>query len=613
MGIIYPCIRNSRQNGIKGHVLTLGGRGTILDMKKFVDDIGRPISLLDIQDPVLQKLHGAVYTNPEVVNLILDLVGYTDDKPLFTQRLLDPSAGDGAFLIQAISRLISSYKARKGSTQGAGDALSSCIRGIEINPQTQALCRENLKTVMSSHGLTNIEIAQLLDKWLVCEDFLLWNRDLLSSDDCGNTRFDYVVGNPPYVRQELIPDAKMSLYRLLYSTIYDRADLYVPFIQHSLELLASNGSLSFICADRFMRNRYGKRLRDFVVSNYQLKYIIDMHKSSPFANDVSAYPAIFVISESHDDKSVHVLSMETVDEDSCNKARRILLKGEQPNSKNRIESYRFDSWVTGDAPWILESVDHHSVLRKLEAEHPLIEDETHGIKVGIGVATGADRVYIVNPERQGIDIEPENLLPIVTTRDIASSAIRWSGKYVINPFLSDGSLIDLDKYPKLKRYFDIHGEVVKNRNVAKKSGAKWYRTIDRIYPELVIKPKLLIPDVKADNHIVKDEGHYYPHHNLYYVLPGNWDIDALRAILLSSVVRFFIWSYAVKMRGDFLRYQAQYLRRIHLPSLDSITDEQVAALKNPVLTTDRDALDRTVAEIYGLTTSDLEVIRKTVV
>jgi hypothetical protein len=305
--------------------------------------------------------------------------------------------------------------------------------------------------------------------------------------------------------------------------------------------------------------------------------------------------------------------METVDEFSCDKARRILLDSEQPSDGEGIESHQFEHWVTGDAPWILESSDHHSVLRKIEAAHPLIEDDVHGIKVGIGVATGADRVYIVNPETQQIDVESDVLVPIVTTRDIASGEIRWSGKYVINPFLPNGSLIDLDKYPKLKRYFDVHGEAVRKRNVAKKSSTKWYRTIDRIYPELVETPKLLIPDVKADNHIVKDDGGFYPHHNLYYVLPGEWDIDALRAILLSSVTRFFIWSYAVKMRGDFLRYQAQYLRRIHLPAPKSIPDAQLHVLRNPALLADKETLDQVVAEVYGLTASDLQVIRKTVV
>lgn len=282
--------------------------------------------LLDIQDPILQKLHGAVYTNSEVVNLILDLVGYTEDQPLHTHRLPDPFVGDGASL-----------------------ALTARIRGIEVNTKALGLCRRNLTAVMSRNGLSHSEITLLLDKWLVCEDFLLWNRDLLSHDDSDDSRFDYVVGNPPYVRKELIPDGKMSLYRSLYSTIYDRACLYVPFIQHSLELLNANSSLSFTCADRFMRNRYGKCLRDFIVSNYQLKYIIDMHKTSPFADDVSTYPAIFVISNSLDNESVHVLSMETVVWDSCDKARRILLDGEQPNSVDDIESFRFDSWVTGDA------------------------------------------------------------------------------------------------------------------------------------------------------------------------------------------------------------------------------------------------------------------------
>lgn len=566
--------------------------------------------MLDVRD--LQKVHGAVFTNPEVVDLILDLAGYAEDKPLYSYRLLDPSVGDGAFLIQAVSRLISSYIAHTGSLVGCEYALTGCIRGIEVNPESLNTCRRELALVLSKHGLSKKTQETLLNAWLVCDDFLLWNRDLLSRDTSDSYGFDFVVGNPPYVRQELVPDVKMAVYRSLYSTIYDRADLYVPFIQHSLELLNEGGALAYICADRFMRNRYGKRLREYIVTNYQLQCIIDVHKTSPFADDVSAYPAIFVITNSDAPRPVHVLSMDTVNPESCSVAKGILLDGEGLSGAQGIEVHKFNTWVTGDAPWILESVDHHDVLRKMEAQHPLIEDDVHGIKIGIGVATGADRVYIVNPNKQGLDVEPDVLLPLVTTKDIVSGQIQWGGKYVINPFLSDGSLIDLDKYPKLKRYFDLHKEVIRGRNVAKKSGAKWYRTIDRIYPELLVQPKLLIPDVKADNHIVKDAGQYYPHHNLYYVLPGVWDIDALRAVLLSSVVRFFIWSYAIKMRGDFLRYQAQYLRRIHIPAPDSIAADSLHALKSAAASGDRESLDRIVAEIYGLREADMDVIGRTI-
>jgi AcrR family transcriptional regulator len=59
-----------------------------------------------------------------------------------------------------------------------------------------------------------------------------------------------VIGNPPYVRQELIPDVLMAEYRRRFATIYDRADIYVPFIERSLSVLAPGGCLGFICADR---------------------------------------------------------------------------------------------------------------------------------------------------------------------------------------------------------------------------------------------------------------------------------------------------------------------------------------------------------------------------
>ncbi len=56
-------------------------------------------------------------------------------------------------------------------------------------------------------------------------------------------RFDFVVGNPPYVRQELIPAPLLAEYRRRYQTMYDRADLYIPFIERSLSLLAEDGAL----------------------------------------------------------------------------------------------------------------------------------------------------------------------------------------------------------------------------------------------------------------------------------------------------------------------------------------------------------------------------------
>ena len=104
-----------------------------------------------------------------------------------------------------------------------------------------------------------------------------------------------MVGNPPYVRQELIPDVLMAEYRRRYTTIYDRADIYVPFIERALQLLAPNGALGLICADRWMKNRYGGPLRRLVAENFRLRAYIDMVNTPAFHTEVMAYPAIFVI------------------------------------------------------------------------------------------------------------------------------------------------------------------------------------------------------------------------------------------------------------------------------------------------------------------------------
>ena len=184
-----------------------------------------------------------------------------------------------------------------------------------------------------------------------------------------------------------------------------------------------------------------------------------------------------------------------------------------------------------DEPWLLEALDQLVVVRRLEQQFPTVEEAA--CKVGIGVATGADQAFIGLLDE--MDVEPDRKLPLVMTRDILTGTIKWRGFGVINPFAESGRLVNLEEYPRLKRYLEVRKSEIAKRHVAQKVPANWYRTIDRIYPELVAKPKLLIPDIKGEAHIVFDEGRYYPHHNLYFITSEAWDLHAaLQAVLLSG-------------------------------------------------------------------------------
>lgn len=545
------------------------------------------------------KAHGAVYTNPEIVELMLDLIGYIPKRSLAHNRLLDPSFGEGVFLEYALKRLIPSYL-KKGDMDSIISDLKDSICGIELNSVTYHVGIVRLQKVLEELSIPKHIAECLLDNWLINTDFLLWENEC---------RFDFVIGNPPYVRQELIQDDLLKKYRAVFSTIYDRADLYVPFFEKGLRLLSSEGILCYISADRFTKNRYGKKLREFISDNYKLKYIVDLHKTSPFDKEVSAYPGIYVISANTEERwSVRATSINEVNKSTCSQALKFLRYGDCSDAScPGIKTFSFNQWFEGDSPWVIESEEYRTILQKIEEFKPL-ENEAHGIKVGIGVASGADKIYIVDPKK--IDIESEVLMPLVTTDDIREGLIKWTGRYIINPFREDGSLIDLNQHPKLEYYFNLHKNKMLERNVAKKSNpAKWYKTIDRIYPSLQFKQKLLIPDIKGINHIVKDNGKYYPHHNLYYLLPGNWDIDVLRSVLMSSIVKFFIWSYSVKMRGDFLRYQAQYLRKICLPEFNDLSEQQIISLQKEGIIQNQDELDQIVAEIFGLNHEELALIQ----
>jgi hypothetical protein len=531
---------------------------------------------------------GAIFTRREVVDLILELAGYTIDKPLHRLRLLEPSFGGGDFLLPAIERLLTVWKASSDGSRDPIIALSACVRAVELHHATFSRTRYAVIDQLAAHAVTGTAAIALADIWLIQGDFLL--VDLPGS-------FDFVIGNPPYVRQEMIPDALMAEYRARYSTVYDRADLYIPFIERSLTQLEEEGHLGFICADRWMKNRYGGPLRRLVAEQFHLKIYVDMFGTPAFHSEVIAYPAITVIARAKARGGHAATRIAHRPEITAVALSRL---GSQLTAANIPKDSRLvceiDGVAAGADPWILESSDQLDLVRRLEVSFPAIEET--GCKVGIGVATGADQVFIGNFDE--LDVEASRKLPLVMTGDILTGTVQWRGFGVINPFADEGGLVNLDNYPRLKAYLEGCKTEIARRHVALKAPANWYRTIDRIYPALSSKPKLLIPDIKGEAHIVHENGRFYPHHNLYFITSETWDLKALQAVLMSGIAKLFVSVYSTRMHGGFLRFQAQYLRRIRVPHWHRVPDNIKHALVTAADLGDRAACNAAVFRLYGL-------------
>lgn len=541
-----------------------------------------------------QESRGAVFTRPEIVDLILDLAGYTPDKPLHKLCLLEPGCGESAFLQAIVSRLMSAYKSAGGQLSKASTALEDAVRAIDIDADAIAKSRALIVELLGQHGLKTDQARRLADSWLVHADYLLheWDRN-----------FDFIIGNPPYVRIEALPRPVLETYRGLFQTASNRADLYIPFFERSLELLTADGTLGFICTNRFVRNRYGSDLRALLAASYHVRYYIDLQHTQPFLSKVSAYPAIFILDRHRGEPT----RTATLDEISASTLTQVKKDATAAKLGPKAILSEFATWYPGGEAWISSSTDELRLLQRLEAEFPVLEASGDATKTSIGVATGADKVYVV-PGKP--DVEEDRLLPMAMAFDLSNKEITWSGHYLINPFSpkNDGSLVNLEAYPRLKAYLLSHADKLRGRHVSKRSPNNWYRTIDRIWPDLVKTPKLLIPDIQYQRGAVfaYDEGTLYPHHNVYYIASESWNLHALKTLLRSSFVLLQVQAMSVQMRGGALRFQTQTLRRLRVPHVTSISPKLLAALAAASTSDDQELIDDLARQAYDFTTSEAE-------
>jgi adenine-specific DNA-methyltransferase len=163
------------------------------------------------------KLRGGYYTPHALVEFCLQRAAplLSGDTPV---TMLEPSAGDGAF-VRGIAR----------TRSGVGDRISS-IHAIEIVPEEAAKTELSLRSSGLSGRVERMSVLQWAaetDEW-----------------------FGLVVGNPPFVRYQFVPEAdKAAIGRIgerLGVTFGGVANLWIPVLLGSLARLQPNGVLALV-------------------------------------------------------------------------------------------------------------------------------------------------------------------------------------------------------------------------------------------------------------------------------------------------------------------------------------------------------------------------------
>ena len=372
----------------------------------------------------VKELHQkcGVYTLPAVAAAILDRVEWRGDADLSKARLLEPAAGNGEFVLHAATRLVTSFRAR--GIEPRTRQLRARITAFEIHAGAAAEARSRVEAALRGIGVHHKTAAVCASAWIRTSDFLLAPPPAKP--------YSHVVGNPPYIRWSRVPASLKSLYEQRLPSAVARGDLFLPFLDRSLDLLDDGGKCGILCSDRWFYMAFADQFRAKWLPRLVIESNEALAAADAFTRRVDAYPTILIA------------------------AKR---RGTPDRSPATIRR-------TGET------------LEEL------------GCTIKVGPALGHTPAFILEPG--DTDVEAELLHPWVDSSEVLEGAVDWQGRRVIALFDADGELIDLQRFPSLERRLRRFAAKLKARSIVK-NGAVWHRTIDRVRPIDWQAPKLLIP------------------------------------------------------------------------------------------------------------------------
>ena len=225
----------------------------------------------------------------EIVNLILDTVGYNGGTVL-ESSILEPSFGTGNFLVEIVSRIIDFCKC-EGFEDKISAVIKSCVFGIEKDKEMYDVAVERLNALLVSENVSEID----------------WNGNLICGDalmlyESYKGKFDYIVGNPPYISIHNIPvDYRDNLKNFRFSD--GTSDLYIIFYEMGIQMLNQWGKLGFITPNTFLRNVSQKNFRNYLITENLVSCVFDF-KTSKLFSGADTYTCICVLDKDMSKSSV---------------------------------------------------------------------------------------------------------------------------------------------------------------------------------------------------------------------------------------------------------------------------------------------------------------------
>ena len=393
----------------------------------------------------------------------------------------------------------------------AGERLVASCRRQGIEPTTQLLVPRISAFELHVHTASEARLRVCVSLQTTgvnratasaCAAAWIRNADFLLSETL-TSNHTHIVGNPPYIRWSKIPARLKSIYEERLPQHVTRGDLFLPFLDRSFQLLQPGGKCGFLCSDRWLYMAFAERFRQEWLPWLDIVSNDPVHAADVFNRRVDAYPTVLIASKRATKK-------------------------------------------TGHPPAI------KSAGRTLEELKYVIK---------VGPALGHTPAFVIRAGEN--DVEPELLHPWIDCSEILEGSVKWQGRHIITMFDDDGSLVDLERFPRLKRHMEKFSSELAKRSIVR-NGAPWYRTIDRIRTVDWLRPKLLVPELAKIPRVAIDRSGAVPSHGVYAIFAPHDRIEDLYEILRNGGLMRALAGIAPRLKGNYTRCYKRFLLRVRI-------------------------------------------------
>jgi type II restriction/modification system DNA methylase subunit YeeA len=425
---------------------------------------------------------------------------------------------------------------------------------------------------------------------------VFYNIDGGSRDNPG---FDGVIGNPPYVKIQNIPEQDKDYFSAEFEVAKERYDLYSLFVEQADKL--SEDRVGLILPNKFFEARAGRPMRNYLKDTGTVDSIVDFNQNQVFEG-ATTYTCLLFLTENRESSVIRYGSIAEDPKDSL----------------NSISWVDIDLKEEGDK-WNLAGEAERKILSRVEDAGVDFEDIADQIQVG--VQTSANKVFVLHncDKKDGsiegyskalserVTVEEDLTHPFVTDNEVSRYSFPSTDSRLIYPYTSEGELISENhlsqNYPETHRYLEENKADLESRGGENQVFESWYAHWCPRHPRKFERPKILVSQVVKQGESTYDsDGDVYFSSTVYSpVLKDEYEESELEVLglLNSSLVWYYITQTGTVLRGGYYRYKTEYLEPIGVPLEKNTTELEETVSDVLSWTQEREAINTDILDYLG--------------